>query len=82
MFYLLILWLVALDLFTKYIAKIQFIETYYIFKDILFLKYVENNWIAFSIQLTWILLKIFTIIVLIIIWWYYIKEEKKKKIYI
>jgi len=79
MFYLFIVWLIALDLFSKYIAKTYFIETYYILKDLIFIKYVENNWIAFSIQLTWLLLKILTIIILVIIFWYYIKEEKKKQ---
>ncbi len=78
MFYLLIILLIITDLFTKYIASKNFLEIYFVFKDFIYLKYAENNWIAFSVQLTWLLLKIFTIIILIIIFWYYLKEEKKK----
>jgi len=42
----------------------------------LFLKYVENTGIAFSINVPF--LKIITIILIICIFYYYLKEEKKK----
>lgn len=79
MFYLWIIFLVCIDLFTKYLAKINLQETKNLVGDFLYLKYVENIWIAFSIPITWIFLKILTILIIWIIFWYYFTEEKKKK---
>lgn len=80
MFYILTIFLVFLDLFTKYIAKIQFQLSSNILWDFLYFKYVENIWIAFSIWITWILLKVITIVLIIWIFYYYFSEEKKKNI--
>lgn len=79
MFYIWIIFLVCIDLLTKYFAKINLQETKNLVGDFLYLKYVENIWIAFSIPITWIFLKILTIIIIWIIFWYYFTEEKKKK---
>lgn len=78
MFYILIIFLIFLDLITKYLAKINLLEQKSLIGDFLYLKYVENIWIAFGIPLTWILLKILTISIIWIIFWYYLKEEKNK----
>lgn len=79
MFYFWILFLIFIDLLTKYIAKIYLIFQKNIFGDFLYLKYIENTWIAFSIPLSWIALKILTIIIIWVIFYHYYKEEKVKK---
>ncbi|MDD5770295.1 MAG: signal peptidase II [Candidatus Gracilibacteria bacterium] len=78
MFYILIIFLIFLDLITKYLAKINLLEQKSLIGDFLYLKYVENIGIAFGIPLTGILLKILTISIIGIIFWYYLKEEKNK----
>lgn len=78
MFYISIFFLVFVDLFTKFIAKNDLLVTKNIVGDFLYLKYVENIWIAFSLPVTWIVLKILTLIIIWIIFWYYLTEEKKK----
>lgn len=78
MFYIWIISLVFLDLFTKFIAKNDLLVSKNIVGDFLYLKYVENIWIAFSLPLTWIALKILTVVIILIIFWYYFTEEKKK----
>lgn len=80
MFYILTIFLVFIDLFAKYIASLQFQLPENIIWDFLYLKYVENIWIAFSIWLTWVLLKIVTIVLIIWIFYYYFTEEKKKNL--
>ncbi len=77
MFYLIIVVGVALDLFTKNLALTKLQEQVNIFWDFLFLKYIENTWIAFSIQITW--LKYLTIILIIWIFLYYFYEKKTIK---
>lgn len=72
---IIIIW-VILDIFSKNIANIYFQDKISILWDILFLKYTENSWIAFSINIP--LLKLITIILIIWIFYYYFKEEKKK----
>ncbi len=78
MFYIWIFFLVFLDLFTKFIAKNDLLVSKNIVGDFLYLKYVENIWIAFSIPITGIVLKILTVVIIWIIFWYYFTEEKKK----
>ncbi len=80
MFYFWILFLIFIDLFTKFIAKNNLQVQKDLVGDFFYLKYVENIWIAFSLPLTWILLKILTIILIWVIFWYYYTEEKKKKL--
>lgn len=79
MFYIWIFFLVFIDLFTKFFAKNNLLIWKELVGDFLYLKYVENIWIAFSIPITWITLKILTIIIILVIFWYYFKEDKKKK---
>ncbi len=76
MFYITIIIWVILDFITKYFANIFLQEKISILWDFLFLKYVENTGIAFSINVPF--LKIITIILIICIFYYYLKEEKKK----
>lgn len=79
MFYIWIIFLVFIDLFTKFIAKNDLLVQKNLIGDFLYLKYIENIWIAFSIPLTWLALKILTIIIIWVIFWYYYTEEKQKK---
>jgi len=68
------------DLLTKIIAKNYLIDTKNLLGDFLYLEYVENIWIAFSMPITWIVLKILTILIIFIIFVYYFKYEKKNNI--
>lgn len=79
MFYIWIIFIIFIDLFTKFIAKNYLLVQKNLISDFLYLKYVENIWIAFSIPLTWYTLKVLTIIIIWIIFWYYYTEEKQKK---
>ncbi len=75
-FYIILITWVLLDLFSKYLAKVFLEEKINIFWDFLYLEFIKNPWIAFSINIPF--LKIITIILIILIFYYYIKEEKKK----
>ena len=74
MFYLIIIIWVTLDLFTKNLALNNLQEQVNIFSDFFFLKYVENTWIAFSLQISG--LKYLTIFLIIWIFYYYFSERK------
>lgn len=82
MLYIIIVFLVFIDLITKKIAFWELELPHNIIWDFFYLKYVENPWIAFSIPLTWIILKIITIVFIIAIFYYYFTEEKKKNNYL
>jgi signal peptidase II len=75
-FYITIIAWIILDLFSKNLANTYLQNKISILWDMLFLKYTENSWIAFSIDVP--LLKLITIILIIWIFYYYFKEEKKK----
>lgn len=75
-FYLTIFIWFFLDFFSKYLAKNFLTEEIKIISDLIFLKYVENKWIAFSINIPF--LKIVTLILIFWIFYYYFKEEKNK----
>lgn len=75
-FYITIILWIVIDLLSKNLASSYLQEKINILGDFLFLKYVENSWIAFSIDIPF--LKIITIILIIWIFYYYFKEEKKK----
>lgn len=70
---------IILDLYTKFLAKTKLEENIFLLKDFLYLRYIENTGIAFSIWLTWVFLKIITILIISLIFFYYIKYEKAKK---
>ncbi len=76
MFYIILIFWIVLDLFTKYLS-IEFLQNKInILWDFLYLDLVKNPWIAFWINVPF--LKIVTIILIIWIFYYYIKEEKIK----
>lgn len=66
-----------LDYITKIYAQIHFDERYQVFWDILYFEYIRNPWIAFSLPVQWLLLKVVTIILILGISYYYIYCEKK-----
>lgn len=78
-FYSILLLGIALDLFSKYLAYIFLQWQKNILWDFLYFKYVENTWIAFSIQIPSFFLKILTITLIIFIFHYYKKEIKVEK---
>ena len=75
-FYITIIASIIIDLFTKNLAFTYLQDKVSIIWDLFFLRYTENTWIAFSINLPF--LKVITIILIIWIFYYYFKEEKKK----
>lgn len=75
----LICWLISLDALTKYWAENILNSTLVLVPNFLSLTYVQNTGIAFSIPLTWLLLKIITVILIFGIFWYYWTQEKNKK---
>ena len=75
-FYFTIIFGVLLDLVSKYLASLYLKENINLISDFLYLWYVENKWIAFSINVPF--LKIVTIILILWIFYYYFTEEKKK----
>lgn len=77
MFYTIIIIWIILDLFTKNLASIYLQDKIQLIWDFVYFQYVENTWIAFSIQLPILLLKIITIILIISIFYYYRTERKK-----
>lgn len=79
MIYFLIPFLIFIDLFTKYLAK-EYLQTPIIIIENFFsLRYVENIGIAFSFPITWLPLKILTILIIWFFLYYYFTEEKHKK---
>ncbi len=76
MFYLIITAGITLDLYTKSLASKYLEEKYNILGDFLFLKYSENTWIAFSIQIPF--LKYLTAIIIILVFYYYLLERKAR----
>jgi len=74
MVYLIIIIWVILDLFTKNLALNNLQEKVNLFSNFLYFKYVENTWVAFSLQIPE--LKYFTIILIILIFYYYFSERK------
>lgn len=66
------------DIISKYLASAYLESKIHIFWDMLFLEFVKNTGIAFSFPITWVLLKIITVVLIFWIILYYIKEEKPK----
>ncbi len=79
LYFLLIIFLIFLDLYSKNLAYNFLQKKTNIFSDFLYPKYTENTWIAFSIPIEWILLKIITIFLIILLIFYFYKYELKKK---
>lgn len=78
-FYLTITIWIIIDLLSKYFAQNKLDETINLIWNFIYLKYSENTWIAFSIPITWLFLKIITIVIIIAIFYYYLKHESIKK---
>ena len=70
-FYFTIIFWVLLDLVSKYLASLYLKENINLISDFLYLWYVENKWIAFSINVPF--LKIVTIILILL---FYRRKEK------
>jgi len=66
-----------LDFITKIYSQTHFENKYEIFWDYLYLEYIRNPWIAFSLPVQWLFLKIVTIILIVAISYYYSYHEKK-----
>ena len=79
MFYLILIIWVVLDLSTKNLALNYLQERVDVLGSFLYLEYVENTWIAFSIQIPTFFLKILTISLIIWIFYYYRSEKNKLK---
>jgi signal peptidase II len=77
-FYIIIILCILFDALTKYFASIFLQNSINLFWDFLYLQFVKNSWIAFSINLPF--LKIITIILIIWIFYYYLSERKDKKL--
>lgn len=74
-FYTTLIITLLIDTITKLSAQYYLTEKINLLWDFLFLKYIENTWIAFSIQIPTFFLKIMTIVLIIGIFYYY-KSEK------
>jgi lipoprotein signal peptidase len=77
-FYITIIFAVIFDILTKYLASIFLQNPVSLLWDFLYLQFVKNSWIAFSISLPF--LKIITIILIIWIFYYYIKDIKNERV--
>lgn len=77
MFPFIILFSFVLDFITKKYAQTFLDQTYFIIGDFLYLEFVKNPWIAFSVPVHWLLLKVITIVLIISIAYYYIYHETK-----
>ncbi|MDD5213424.1 MAG: signal peptidase II [Candidatus Gracilibacteria bacterium] len=78
-FYITLIIGIFFDLYSKFWAKTNLHEHINVFYNLVYLKYVENTGIAFSIPLTGLFQKIITIAIIISIFYYYIKYESIKK---
>jgi lipoprotein signal peptidase len=75
-FYTSLILSLVIDTVTKLSAQNYLTEKINILWDFVFLQYILNTWIAFSIQLPTILLKTLTIVLIIGIFIYYKTERK------
>lgn len=78
-FYTTLVLTIVIDTITKISAQNYLTEKINLLWDFLFLQYILNTWIAFSIQLPVFLLKILTIVLIIAIFYYYKTEKKLQK---
>lgn len=81
MFFYITAWLTfVIDILTKLYSQKIWNDNIQIFWDFLYLNYVKNMGIAFSIALPVVLLKMLTILLSIWIVFYYLKYENKNKL--
>ncbi len=75
---LLIAWLIWLDALTKFWADSLIWNPIVIIPNFFSLQYAQNTGVAFSFPLSWILLKLVTVILIFGIFYYYWTWEKQK----
>lgn len=78
-FYSTLIIALIIDAITKISAQNYLTEKIDILWDFVFLQYILNPWIAFSIQIPTSILKILTIVLIIAIFYYYKTEKKEYK---
>lgn len=78
-FYIVVILSVLSDYVSKLIAMSQLSNEINIVWDFLRLQLIYNKWIAFSIPISWIILKILTVAIISWITVYYYKNERKRK---
>lgn len=79
LFYIFIPFWVWLDILTKKISEIYLNRELKIIWDFFTLKLSYNKWIAFSMPIEWLVLKIITILLIILFYYIYLKEYKSYK---
>lgn len=77
--YVVVFSLIITDLLSKKAATLFLNTRINLIWDFLSLKLTQNSWIAFSLPLSWIILKIITIILIVWIIYFYEKYEKIKQ---
>jgi signal peptidase II len=77
MFYFILVFWIFFDLLTKYFAYIYLQNKINLIGDFMYLELFKNPWIAFSIWVKWMILKVLTIFLIIAIFYYYKKERKE-----
>jgi len=79
-FYIPFIITVLLDWITKILASSYLTDKISLVWNFVFLEFIQNSWIAFSIPVPYTLLKILTIVLIIVIFYYY-KSERKTAIH-
>jgi signal peptidase II len=79
MFYYILILSIVLDLSSKYFAYNYLQNKINLIWDFLFLQLLKNSWIAFSMKIPSLILKILTISLIIAIYFFYKKDRKEKK---
>lgn len=80
MFYITLVFWILFDLTTKYFVNIYLEKKINLIWDFLYLELFKNPWIAFSIEVNSIILKIVTISLVVAIFLYYKNERKKNEL--
>ncbi len=79
MFYIILFSWIIFDLITKYLANIYINEKINLIWNFFYIDLFKNPWIAFSIEISWIILKILTIWLIIWLFYYFFKERKEEE---
>lgn len=78
MIFLLIPFLIFIDLITKYLSQFYITQKINLIWEYFYLDFIYNTWIAFWLPLTWNILKIVTILIISVLVYYFVTEEYKK----
>lgn len=79
MFYFALILAISIDIISKLLAEAYLVEKVKILWDNFWLNLIYNSWIAFSLPLEWIILKIITVILIALLAVYYFSSERKYK---